>query len=196
MPCLSRSDTPTLLWCPPTNRKALHALLMTSAGVKCMCTQRVKSGRCLKSMNHKNSKKIIDSWECGREHNLRFWWWWHQPFRSCQSNTRVYKHTNIFGRSFVCWIIVRLQCILQLESTIPFRVYVLLLLDSQAFVDVHVHFLRLTAPVTWVNDRCSDDHNHVGTVVIRCRSRAGRIPDFCWWLAVGSWFLWLHGPYV
>ena len=25
-------------------------------------------------------EKITDSWECGREHNLRFWWRWHQPF--------------------------------------------------------------------------------------------------------------------
>ena len=27
------------------------------AGVKCMCTRRVKSGRCIKSMNPKNTKK-------------------------------------------------------------------------------------------------------------------------------------------
>ena len=50
---------------------------------------------------------------------------------------------------------------------------VCVLLDLQAFVDVHIHFARLTAPMTRVNDRWSDDH--VGTVVIRCRSRAGRI---------------------
>ena len=41
----------------------------------------------LKNMNPKNSKKITDSLECGREHNLRFWWRWLQPFRSCLSNT-------------------------------------------------------------------------------------------------------------
>ena len=27
---------------------------------------------------------------------------------------------------------------------------------------------RLTVPMTWVNDRWSDDHDHMGTVVIRC----------------------------
>ena len=42
----------------------------------------------------KRRKKITDSWECGREHNLRFRWRCHQPFSSCQSNTHV-------GRSFV-----------------------------------------------------------------------------------------------
>ena len=52
------------------------------------------------------------------------------------------------------------------KSTIPFRVYVLLYL--QAFVDIHAHFVRLTAPMTWVNDQWSDDR--VGTEVIRCRS--------------------------
>ena len=41
------------------------------------------------------------------------------------------------------------------------RVYVLL--DLQAFVDIHNHFVRLTAPMTWVNDRWSDDHDHVET---------------------------------
>ena len=30
---------------------------MTPASVKCMCTRRVKSGRCVKSMNPKNTKK-------------------------------------------------------------------------------------------------------------------------------------------
>ena len=35
--------------------------------------------RALQTMNAKNTKKITDSWECGREHNLRFWWRWHQP---------------------------------------------------------------------------------------------------------------------
>ena len=43
--------------------------------------------------------------------------------------------------------------------------------------DVHVNFVRLTAPTTWDNYRWSDDHEHVGNVVIRCRSRAGRIPE-------------------
>ena len=52
----------------------------------------------------------------------------------------------------------------ELESTIPFRVYRLCLLESQAFVDVHIHFVRLTVPMTWVNDRWSDDH--VGMVVL------------------------------
>ena len=33
---------------------------------------------------------------------------------------------------------------------------------------IAVHFVRLTATMTWVNDRWSDDH--VGMVVIRCRS--------------------------
>ena len=32
-----------------------------------------------------------------------------------------------------------------------------LLLDMQAFVDVHVYIVRLTAPMTWVNDRGSDN---------------------------------------
>ena len=35
------------------------------------------------------------------------------------------------------------------------------LFDSQAFVDVHVHFGRLTAAlVTRATDRWSDDHDH------------------------------------
>ena len=37
-------------------------------------------------------------------------------------------------------------------------------IDALAIVDVHVHFVRLTALLTWVNDRWSDDH--VGTVAI------------------------------
>ena len=32
-----------------------------------------QSGRNLKSMTAKNTKKITDSRECGREHNLRVW---------------------------------------------------------------------------------------------------------------------------
>ena len=43
---------------------------------------------------------------------------------------------------------------------------VCVLLDSQAFVDVH--FVRLTlatALITWVSDHWADDH--MGTVVIR-----------------------------
>ena len=31
-----------------------------------------------------------------------------------------------------------------------------ILLDSQDFVDVHIHFIRLTAPMIWGNDRWSD----------------------------------------
>ena len=49
------------------------------AGFKCTSTRCVKSCRCVKSMNPKNTEKITDSWECGREHNLRFWWQWHRP---------------------------------------------------------------------------------------------------------------------
>ena len=60
---------------------------------------------------------------------------------------------------------------MSLFELVMYDVYVLL--DSQAFVDVHAHFVRLTAPMTRVNGRWSDDH--VGTVVIRYRSRAGRI---------------------
>ena len=30
-------------------------------------------------MNPKKFEKITHSCECGREHNLRFWWRWHQP---------------------------------------------------------------------------------------------------------------------
>ena len=30
---------------------------VSAAGVKCMCTRRVKSGRCIKSMNAKNTEK-------------------------------------------------------------------------------------------------------------------------------------------
>ena len=72
-----------------SSRVAREARLQT----KCMCIRRVKSGHCVKCMNPKNTKKITYSWECGREHNLRFWSLWHQPFRSCQSITRP--HTNI-----------------------------------------------------------------------------------------------------
>ena len=42
---------------PPTNRMAPHAPLASAAGVKCICTRRVKSGRCVKSMSVKNTKK-------------------------------------------------------------------------------------------------------------------------------------------
>ena len=89
---ISRTDTPKLLWRPPTNRKAERRPQV----FKCMCTWHVKSGRCVKSMNPKNTKKITDSWECRREHNLWFWWWWHQPFRSCQSNTRLQTYNRFF----------------------------------------------------------------------------------------------------
>ena len=50
---------------------------------------------------------------------------------------------------------------------------ILQLLDAQRLWTVHVQFVRLTAPMTSVNDRWSG----VGTVVIHCRSQAGRIPD-------------------
>ena len=39
---------------------------------------------------------------------------------------------------------------------------------------VHFHFVRLTAPDD-MGDRWSDDH--IGMVVIRCRSQAGQIID-------------------
>ena len=63
--------------------------------------------------------------------------------------------------------------VISLKSKMPFSVYSCLV--SKLSWTVHIHFIRLTASMTWVNDRWSDDH--VGTVVIRCRSRAGRIPD-------------------
>ena len=40
-------------------------------GAYCMHIQ--QSGRSVKTMNDKNTKKITDSWECGREHKFRFW---------------------------------------------------------------------------------------------------------------------------
>ena len=52
------------------------------------------------------------------------------------------------------------------KTTIHFRVCVLL--DSRGFVDVHVYFVSLTAPVTWASDHRSDDH----VIVIRCGSRS------------------------
>ena len=75
--------------------------------------------------------------------------------------------------------------------------------SSVSFVDVY--FIRLLlAPalivkassgfywhLPWssrLGDRSSDDCDHVWQVEFRCRSRAGRIPDLSWWLAVGSWF--------
>ena len=51
----------------------------------------------------------------------------------------------------------------------------LLLLDAEAFMLMHVHLVRLTAQIITLNDRWSAIH--VGTVVIRCRSRAARFPD-------------------
>ena len=62
---------------PPTNRKAPHVAWLWAC--KCICTRRVKS---VKNLNYEwqKYKKITDSWECGREHNLRVWWRWHQPF--------------------------------------------------------------------------------------------------------------------
>ena len=40
-------------------------------------------------------EEITDSRECGREHNLRFWWRWHQPFyRSRLSHTYTHGHTH------------------------------------------------------------------------------------------------------
>ena len=78
----------------PTARLRTRRSRAPPAGVMCMCTRRVKSGRSAKSMNHKNTKKITDSWECGCEHNLRFWWRWHQPFRSCLLNTRLHNYLD------------------------------------------------------------------------------------------------------
>ena len=69
------------------------------------------------------------------------------------------KPINMYQHEYCC----RTLSLFKLESTIPFRVCVLL--DSQAFEDVHVYFVSLTALMTRVNDHWSDDH--VGTVVIR-----------------------------
>ena len=41
----------------PIARLCPHRSRAPPAGVKCMCTRRVKSGRCVKSMNPKNTKK-------------------------------------------------------------------------------------------------------------------------------------------
>ena len=46
---------------------------------------------------------------------------------------------------------------------------------TQAFVDSPDPFFRLTAPMTWVSDRRSDDH--MGTELVRCRSQAGQTLD-------------------
>ena len=51
---------------------------------------------------------------------------------------------------------------------------------SATFRVLHIHFVRLTlanVSMTRVSDHWSDDRDHVGTVVIRCRSLEGRIPD-------------------
>ena len=66
---------------------------------------------------------------------------------------------------------------------------ILCLIRTFSWTSLHAHFVRLTLatdhpPMTWVSDRWSDDH--VGTVVIRCRLRAGRMPDLSCWLAVYS----------
>ena len=51
--------------------------------------------------------------------------------------------------------------------------------SSQSFCDLScrfpIHFFRLVEPMTWVSDRWCDDH--MRTVLIRCRSRAGGTPD-------------------
>ena len=77
------------------------------AGVKCMCTRRVKSGHCVKSLNSKNTKKspihenadanITCDFGDGDISRL-----------GVANQTHVYKHTNIVGR-FVSWIILRLE---------------------------------------------------------------------------------------
>ena len=88
----SRSDIPTLLWRPSdqwqgsaratreSRPQGLHAKFHV---------MHLKLAVTWKILIPKLRKKITDSWECGREHNLRFWWRWHQPFRSCLSNTRA-----------------------------------------------------------------------------------------------------------
>ena len=93
---VSRSDTPTLFWRPPTNRKAPHVPLVRPAR---RCYVHVypacKKWPLRKKYESQKYEKITDSWECGREHNLRFWW--HQPFRSCQSNTSTNIQTSSVG---------------------------------------------------------------------------------------------------
>ena len=55
-------------------------------------------GRKLKSMNAKIREKITDSWECGREHNLRFWWRWHQV--ATHTHTATYIVSSIILRYY------------------------------------------------------------------------------------------------
>ena len=52
-----------------------------------------------------------------------------------------------------------------------------------------IYFFRLTEPMTCASDRWFEDD--MGTVVIRCRSRAWNTWLRCR-LFVGSWFWWLH----
>ena len=50
---------------PPHNHRCIISLHAYSYNQQ--------SGRSVKSMTAKNTKKITDSCECGREHNLQFW---------------------------------------------------------------------------------------------------------------------------
>ena len=95
------------------------------------------------------------------------------------------------------WMLVPDSVIVQIWKVVTFQN--LEIAWTQAFVNVHVIRLTVTtALITRASDRWSDDrgHSHMSTVVFRCRSQAGRTPDLGWWLAVGSWFTRLRGPYV
>ena len=112
------------------------------------------------------------------------WWFWQTTcFLYCivwiregviRSNSHIetvgFHELNHHLNKASIWEVV-LNIVISLKSTIPFRVYSCSM--RKFSVTVHVPLARLTAPMTWVNDRWSD--HHVGTVVIHCRSRAGQI---------------------
>ena len=90
---LARSDTPNIVvmpWVQSPMNPHNHHHHVHGMHIYIQCIQ--QSGRKLKTMNAKNMKKITDSWECGREHKLRFWWRWHQPFRSQFPHTHTASH--------------------------------------------------------------------------------------------------------
>ena len=80
-------------------------------------------------MNPKNTKKISDSWECGREHNPRFWLQWHQLFRSClyiRDTRYMHRQLDYIGTSAVPvpvrmpveWVLVTCALIWVLYNTL------------------------------------------------------------------------------
>ena len=79
---LARSDTPNITW---VVTPWVDSPIRPTTTVGCISSLHAysyiqQSCRSIKTMNGKNTKKITDSRECGREQNLRFWWRSHQPF--------------------------------------------------------------------------------------------------------------------